>query len=83
MQLALVPMPVSATSAFAPLPQYTGPKPPWSYKGYESFPSHYFGANQSGPQPAAASSRPRAGRQAPAVCELGLAGGRRRYAIIG
>ena len=52
--LALVPAMMAAAAAAhsgAPLPQYTGPKPPWSYKGYESFPSHYFGANQSGPQP--------------------------------
>ena len=55
MRLALAPamMAAAANHGAPPLPQYTGPKPPWSYKGYESFPSHYFGANQSGPQPVA------------------------------
>ena len=35
------------------LPDYSGPKPPWPYRGYESFPSHFFGANESGPENAA------------------------------
>ena len=32
-----------------PITKYHGPLPPWDYKGYESFPSFYFGANQTGP----------------------------------
>lgn len=30
------------------LAPYQGPKPPWNYKGYNSFPAFYFGANESG-----------------------------------
>jgi hypothetical protein len=28
-----------------------GPLPPWQYRGFESFPAFFFGANQSGPEP--------------------------------
>ncbi len=41
------------TSASVTLPKYTGPTPPWKYRGYEAFPAHFFGANQSGPPSAA------------------------------
>jgi len=27
---------------------YKGPKPPWNYEGFSSFPAFYFGANESG-----------------------------------
>ncbi|CAK9058225.1 unnamed protein product [Durusdinium trenchii] len=30
------------------LSKYQGPKPPWPYKGFTSFPAFYFGANESG-----------------------------------
>jgi hypothetical protein len=41
---------VGLTSA-APSPAaYTGPTPPWQYRGYESFPAFFFGANASGPE---------------------------------
>jgi hypothetical protein len=30
------------------LPAYTGPKPPWPYKGYDRFPAVWFGQNRSG-----------------------------------
>eukprot|EP01052_Picozoa_sp_SAG31_P032980 SAG31_NODE_3673_length_3999_cov_2.498974_1_plen_181_part_00 len=36
-----------------PLPKYTGPQPPWQYNGWASFPSFFFGANQTGPEPPA------------------------------
>jgi hypothetical protein len=29
---------------------YTGPTPPWRYKGYENFPAFFFGANATGPE---------------------------------
>eukprot|EP00438_Fugacium_kawagutii_P014225 Skav210334 [mRNA] locus=scaffold4443:49401:56848:- [translate_table: standard] len=30
------------------LAPYQGPKPPWNYEGFNSFPAFYFGANESG-----------------------------------
>ncbi|CAK9017368.1 Hypothetical protein SCF082_LOCUS13612 [Durusdinium trenchii] len=33
------------------LSKYQGPKPPWPYKGFTSFPAFYFGANESGLEP--------------------------------
>ena len=40
-----------AAAASALLPRYTGPSPPWRYNGFESFPSFFFGANQTGSEP--------------------------------
>lgn len=34
-----------------PLPAHTGAPPPWPYKGYASFPAHFFGANETGQEP--------------------------------
>ncbi|CAJ1423194.1 unnamed protein product [Effrenium voratum] len=35
------------------LEPYRGPKPPWAYEGYDTFPAFYFGANESGLESAA------------------------------
>ena len=40
---------IGATSRTPP-PRYSGPSPPWPYKGYESFPAFFFGANATGPE---------------------------------
>ena len=32
----------------SPLPRYHGPKPPWTYRGYDRFPAVWFGQNRSG-----------------------------------
>lgn len=44
---------LGALQKIPPLPKYSGPKPPWPYKGFDRFPSHFFGANESGLENAA------------------------------
>ena len=38
----------AADPSSPPLPPYSGPKPPWPYKGFRRFPAVWFGQNRSG-----------------------------------
>ena len=52
--LLVLPLLSTASAGAAPPPpaplHYAGPQPPWSYPA-DTFPSFFFGANQTGPEP--------------------------------